>query len=868
MRKTLLLFMLLSVKLTFGQISDDFTDGNFSANPVWSGDVSRFSVNSTKQLQTSLSAVSQSVMLVTPNVLALNAKWEFTIQMNFDPSATNRARIYLISDQQDLNGSLNGYFVQIGESGSTDSYDLYKQAGTSITRIIDGPAKTRTNVNALLARVRVTRNDVGKWELLTDITGGNNFLSEGTATDLTFINANWFGVRCDYTTTRSNGFTFDDFSVTELTPDITPPVLTAAKALDEYTIEAVFSERLENASVMLLSNYILSQLGNPIAVATTSLANVYKLTFATQLSTGTYTLTVNNVKDLKGNIIATNSMASLFYIKPYLAKAGDVVINEIFADPSPQIGLPNAEFVELWNTTDEYILLTGWKYKDLTTTYTFTGDTLKPKQYLILCANADVNLFSTFGKTKGLTSWPTLNNDKDVLKLLNANEDLIDEASYNLDWYKDPIKAQGGYSLELIDPKNKCKGIQNWMASTATSGGSPGVQNSVYQNQTSTETPKLLTATIVDEQNITLQFSKYVDSLSASKLVNYMVNNGIGNPISALPIAPLFTSVSLKFATPFAKGIENLLTVSDLVDCSGNLIHPSANSAKLFMAEKIKQGDILISEVLFNPREGSSDFIEIYNNSGHTLDLKELKLANLNSADSVSNIKIVSTITQLIPANTYWVLTANSADVKQQYQVQYPNQIIQLSSLPTYNNDKGTVILLTDNLMLDRFSYHEGMHHTLLKNPDGVSLERVSFLLPANAPHNFKSAAQSAGFATPTAKNSQETIVGLVKNKVTLANKTFSPDGDGFEDQLQIDYEFVNNENLATVNIYTDRGILVRKLQRNTSVATTGSFIWDGLDDLGKLSKVGIYIIKFDAFALNGKTESFKQTCVLASRLN
>lgn len=52
-------------------------------------------------------------------------KWEFTVQINFDPSATNRARIYLISDQENLNGSLNGYSLQIGESGTTDSYDLY-----------------------------------------------------------------------------------------------------------------------------------------------------------------------------------------------------------------------------------------------------------------------------------------------------------------------------------------------------------------------------------------------------------------------------------------------------------------------------------------------------------------------------------------------------------------------------------------------------------------------------------------------------------------------------------------------------------------------------------------------------------------------
>lgn len=108
----------------------------------------------------------------------------------------------------------------------------------------------------------------------------------------------------------------------------------------------------------------------------------------------------------------------------------------------------------------------------------------------------------------------------------------------------------------------------------------------------------------------------------------------------------------------------------------------------------------------------------------------------------------------------------------------------------------------------------------------------------------------------------------MTKNKVTLANKVFSPDDDGFDDVLNIDYSFVNNGYLATVNIYSDKGILVRKLQRNTSIATNGTFNWDGLNDAGHKSKVGIYIIKFDAFRLDGTKESFKNTCVLAAKLN
>ena len=598
MIKTLLLFMLLSVKLAFGQVSDDFSDGNITSNPVWSGNTSQFYVNAAKQLQTSSSTIAQTVSLVTANVLVLNAKWEFFIQMNFDPSTSNQARIYLISDNQDLKGSLNGYFIQIGESGNTDSYGLYKQSGLTITKIIDGSAKTRTDANVLLARVKATRDNAGKWELLTDVTGGTNFTSEGMATDLTHVYTDWFGVRCEYTATRSNGFIFDDFSVTELKADVTPPNLISAKALDEFTVEALFSERLESSSALLNSNYSVAKIGNPNSI--TAAANTYKLTFASALPTGDNKLTVTNVKDVKGNVIGANNTASFFFVKPY----------------------------------------------------------------------------------------------------------------------------------------------------------------------------------------------------------------------------------------------------------------------------NIKKGDVLLSEILSNPRTGGVDFVEIYNNTNQIIDLKDLQLANADASGNPASIKNISTSSVYVLPKTYWVLTTNPTIIEQHYEVKFPNQFVQVSSFPSFNNDKGTVILLKGKEELERFAYNESMHIKLLRDGDGVSLERVSFLADVSTANNFKSAAQSVGFATPTYRNSQEEDLNTIKNKVSLTSKTFSPDEDGFEDLLQINYEFVNNGNLATINVYSDKGVLVRKLQRNTSIATAGSFVWDGLNDAGQRCKVGIYLIKFDTFTLTGKMESFKHTCVLATKLN
>ncbi|RZK51706.1 MAG: hypothetical protein EOO91_20500, partial [Pedobacter sp.] len=351
MRKTLLFLMLLSVKLTSAQVVDDFSDGNFTSNPAWVGSNSSFNVNPSKQLQTSLSSTAQSVSLATSNLLALNAKYEFFVQMNFDPSASNQAKIYLIADNQDLNAPLNGYFVQIGESGSTDSYDLYRQSGTTATKIIDGSAKTRVDVNTLLARVKVTRNDVGKWELFTDITGGTNYVLEGSATDLTHTNTDWFGVRCEYTSTRSTGFIFDDFTISELTPDVTPPTLVSAKVLDELNVEVVFSERLQPSSALITNNYTVTNLSGPTSVTATSIANVYKLTFASALPSGDYKLTVTGVKDLKGNQIATSNTASFFYVKPYTLKKGDVLISEVLSNPRTG----GVDFVEIYNNTNQIL---------------------------------------------------------------------------------------------------------------------------------------------------------------------------------------------------------------------------------------------------------------------------------------------------------------------------------------------------------------------------------------------------------------------------------------------------------------------------------------------------------------------------------
>ncbi|WP_316794916.1 FlgD immunoglobulin-like domain containing protein [Pedobacter agri] len=204
--------------------------------------------------------------------------------------------------------------------------------------------------------------------------------------------------------------------------------------------------------------------------------------------------------------------------------------------------------------------------------------------------------------------------------------------------------------------------------------------------------------------------------------------------------------------------------------------------------------------------------------------------------------------------------------MKLNYQAKFPNQFVQISSLPAFNNDKGSVILLSNNQILDRLDYNAKIHHPLIQDEDGISLERISFTAASNEPGNFKSAAATAGFATPTYKNSQE--LSGNENYARLLSKTFSPDGDNFEDLMILEYQVAENASLATVNIYNDKSRLIKQLLKNQTIGTNGSLTWDGLTDNGQKAAIGIYVVVFDVFDLKGNVKRIKNTCVLAGKLN
>ncbi|MBP9153274.1 MAG: lamin tail domain-containing protein, partial [Flavobacteriales bacterium] len=483
--------MLLISTSAIAQFSDDFSDGDFTNSPTWSGETTEFTVDAQRLRLTAPPQSDTSYLSVSCQAIN-DAVWEFFVQFDFNPSSSNLARVYLVSNNANLKGTLNGYFVRIG--GETeDRISLYRQSGTTNTQLITS-TDGLVNTDPVIARIRVTRSANSDWELLADTAGGTSFQSLGTVNDTTFTQSLYSGVWCKYTSTRSDKFYFDDLNVTgNAFVDSELPTVESLSVISNSEVDLLFNEAINQTSAENTSNYVADNaLGTPsTAIVDGGNPRLVHLTFGSTFTNGTtYQLTISNVQDLSGNTMLSDTRPFI-YVVPSPAGFRDIVINEFMPDPSPVVGLADAEYVEVYNASSNYIDITGWKLGDAASFGTVGAHIIAPGEYAILIATGSAPLFAFYPNVVTVTSFPSLNNAGDDIILQDANEETIDQLQFDLSWYQDAAKEDGGYSLEQINPLAACSNPGNWRASEHPLGGTPTNENSVFDDTPDTFGPSL-----------------------------------------------------------------------------------------------------------------------------------------------------------------------------------------------------------------------------------------------------------------------------------------------------------------------------------------------------------------------------------------
>ena len=845
------------------QLTENFSDGDFTANPAWTGDAAQFKVNTSFQLQ--LNSTGEAISaLATPFQLSDSTEWRFWIKLSFAPSDNNLAKVYLMSDNSDLKNALNGYFLKFGENNANDAIELYRQDGQTATLV--GRGTDGFIAASFAVSVKVKRSSAGKWSVFADAAGGENYSLQFTATDNSITASSWFGVMCKYTTSNSTKFYFDNFYAGAIQIDNTAPEVSSVIMATTNSLFVKFSESVNPASATAIQNYSVDNgIGNPVSAVADALdGSKVTLTFSQDFQSDIqYNINISGIKDLAGNTMT----ASQHSFAQHVVHQFDVLVNEIMADPNPVVYLPDWEYVELYNRSAYPINLANWKIQVGSSAKTLPDFTLQPHSYVILAdADAATDL-GAYGDFLGFSSM-SITNTGGTIALYNEQGLLIHMVNYSDDWYGTDYKKDGGWSLEMIDPFNPCGEASNWIASNDANGGTPGKINQANAENPDLSSPFIQSIGVENDSTILLSFSEVMDSASLAIKTNYMISNGIGSPVSVLLYAPTYKMVKLSLQNHLQSGIIYKLTFTgNLSDCAGNLV-AATTEVELAIPGKPSAGDIVINEIMFNPKDESVDFIELYNRSGSVFDFRDLLIANYDSTNnlftSVNNISLSSYL--FMPAR-YVVISTDSAAILKYYHSENPKNFMNIEHMPTMNNDMGNVALaLYTGDLIDQVNYTEEMQYPLLGSFDGVSLERINPAISSLDKNNWHSASSVSGYATPAYKNSQFSEAISSDGEISVSPAIFTPDNDGTDDVLNINYTFTQPGFSATVSIFDANGNPVRQLVNNEITGTSGTFIWDGTTDNHTKAGIGRYIIFVKVFDLNGKGKQYRKTAVLGGK--
>jgi hypothetical protein len=871
MKKTLFCALCSCLALAaLGQpvLQDDFSDGDLTANPQWLGDVDKFAVTAGElQLLDPAPATNNisSLFVPAPTSMGAATTWEFYVRLDFSPSATNFARVYLSASAPGLAEPQQGYFIRVGGiAGDQDALDFFRQDGTNTTLLFSGQAGAVGGATAV-ARVRVERSAMGEWSLWADYSGGTDLAFQGSATDDTYPMGAFFGFYCRYTSTRGQHFFFDDVLVAPLFEDTTPPTLLNVEANSAEEVLAFFDEPLDSAAASNPAHYSIDNgIGSPTsALLVESNPNAVRLALPTPLqNTQRYLLTAENIRDLSGNLAPPQS-AEFTYLDVQPASLHDVIISEIYADESASQGLPEEEFFELYNRSDKVIQLSSLRYTVSNSTRTLPSYLLLPGAYVTICPEAAQAEYAAFGPAVGLLSFPRLPNSGSTMRLVNAADQLVFTVTYSSAWYRDPGTANGGFSLELIqlDGPYDCPG--NWRASRAPNGGTPGQANSRLGESGDDTPPALITAAPESAFEIRLLFDEPLDPTPAGRPENYRLAPAI--PIDEAMVEPGRQAVLLLLDGELAAGTAYELIVDQAVtDCMGNPIGEN-DRVVLGLAEPMAPGDVVVNELLFWPAVGGSPFVELYNRSAKIINLRGADIRNRER--TAGNVSARINQDYLLLPGAYAVLARDPEDVLARYFVEEPRALLTLD-LPTLDSRSGNLSLIAGGIAIDSFDYNDNLHYPLLDSKRGVSLERISPDAPTQDAGNWHSAASTIGFATPTARNSQFIArPSALSQLIDIPNTTFSPDGDGFEDVLLIHYELDQPGYTLKLHVYDSNGRLVRRLANNETLPLSGTLQWDGTTEELTRARLGIYVLWFELFTPDGVVGREKRACVLAGRL-
>ncbi len=769
-------------------------------------------------------------------------RWTFFIRHGYDPSSLNNWSVFLMSDsdpsEMAADGNADGYAAGVNLTGSDDTLRIWKVKGNTLTPVISSGINWQTMVGMTRpVRIVVERSESGMWSMITSFADGTP-LDSSSGYDSELFSHDWVVINYRYSSTRDRLLWIDDISVEGIFyTDVIAPFVTGFRISGDKSVDINLSEEPDTAFHDRL-NFSLNGKGNIASSCLKVSALTYRVTFPQAfVNKRLNELSIIKICDVSANCLADTSL----FFTPVLAERGDIIISEIMADPLPAVNLPGREYLEIFNRTEFPFSLKGWKLISGDQKANFPDRIINPGQYSILCPQSDTSSFTPFGKVIGLSQFISLTDGSRLLCLADSSGNMIHGVEYTSDWYKNNLKSEGGWSLEIIDtnfpfsysdncnPDNNFTGIKNVFAR--------------------------------DSLSIVIYFTEPVFDM---QLTDITIGSNPATLKTQISIEPLFRNYMLVPETPLKRGEIYELSVSkDIKDFAGNSITISCFNFGL--TEEPEPGDLLFNEIMFNPWPGDPDYIELYNNSEKVIDASRMLFVTVNDeTGDTSGTYNLSAENRCILPGKYFAVTTDRQKIQDRYPEADPDFIFEVASLPSMPDDEGHIVMYNRQLVkIDEINYNQKMHYSLLSNNEGIALEKIDPSGKSGQVQNWHSASESSGWGTPGARNSVFTDIPLVNEGVALSSKSITPDNDGNDDILTIKLNLQGSGNVITVTVFDENGSYVKRISENLLAGPEATLIWDATADDGSPVATGIYIILINLYNDSGKREQWKKVCAV-----
>lgn len=827
----------------------DYWSDDFRLYPeFWSGDTSHFNLESNWLRQTTDSGGGQNQICRQSYITF--GYWEFSVLFDgFATSNQNRSQIWLAK-----NNALpdHGIMVRVGENGSNKHIRLfYVDEGGRQNEILRSANLFTGTTQMIKITVSYTTDHI--WRLEAQIDDDPTISTYGEFKIPDSFYSDSFCYQTIFTSTRTDRYGFGPVII-----ERESVFVKKIEILNDRTYRMIFSENIESNNIDVISIHntsigdgkIIEIKGNSIWFSTDS-----------PLTGGTHIFTVSGLMDP-----ITGSESDPISIELLISDSADlfdIIIHEFTPRPDNN----QDRFIEFFNRSDKTLSIDKWTIGRSTQAISVNySSPILPGDLIVIGPNFSTNTYKN-GVHTIHASIPVLARTQDVIWIKTDTDILIDSLHYNSSW---GARLQNNRSVERINPDYIGMDPLNW--TTHPDSDSKGQVNSNHNAE-----PVSIEAVSAFESDNSYEivFNRYITFTPESRLT---LN---GTPVTRWEWTVWKGNIITipKHSMNVSDNIAIWLDISDL-----NHFTTGEKISKLIeIGRRPDPGDVLINEILYQPHQerystfpDQSEFVELHNTRPYKITLRDMVIRD--AIDKNGQSRAIEPV-----LNDLWMVEAFG------YAVMVPDTVSNIensrlakffginpdhswaradrSTLSLTSTGRDVILAYKDGIVIDSVRYFPTLHHPLIRDTRGISLERVEGLPESQTP-KWTSSADVLG-ATPGSKNSNIYLSNNMTNdeQMSIHPNPFSPDLDGHDDVTVIDVTLQDPGYMVRLTIYDRYGHPRKVLINDVIAGSTLSVSWDGTNDIGNLLSTGVYILHLHARSEEKRNEiNIKKPIVLVRK--